>query len=80
MKSCIIQEHINGFQKGVRHVAFFYKEVDVADPRFDVNKDVVDSQLINEAESSPKEEVEKAMVDEDANAGATVEGEGDKAA
>jgi len=52
----------------------------VADPRFDVNKDVVDSQLINEAESSPKEEVEKAMVDEDANAGATVEGEGDKAA
>jgi len=23
LKSCIIQEHINGFQKGVRQVAFF---------------------------------------------------------
>jgi len=80
LKSCIVQEHINGFQKGVRQAAFFYKEVDVADPRFDVNKDVVDGQLIDEAESSPGEEVEKAMADEDANAGATVEGEGDKAA
>ncbi|QCD89124.1 hypothetical protein DEO72_LG4g62 [Vigna unguiculata] len=80
LKSCIIQEHINGFQKGVRQAAFFCKEVDVTDPRFDVNKDVVDGQLINEAESSLEEEVEKAMVDEEANAGATVEGEGDKAA
>jgi len=80
LKSCVIEEHINGFQKGVRQATFFCKEVNVADPRFDVNKDVVDDQLINEAESSPEEEVEKAMVDEDANARATVEGEGDKAA
>ena len=80
LKSCIIQEHINGFQKGVRQAAFFCKEVDMTDPRFDVNKDVVDGQLIHEAESSPEEEVEKAMADEEANAGVTVEGEGDKAA
>ena len=52
----------------------------MVDPRFDVNKDVVGGQVIDEAESSPKEEVEKAMADEDANAGATVEGEGDKVA
>ena len=80
LKNCIIQEHINGFQKGVRQAAFFCKEVDVADPRFDVDKDVVDGQLINEDESSPEKEVEKVMADEDVNAGATVEGEGDKAA
>jgi len=79
LKSCIIQEHINGFRKVVRQVTFFYKEVDVADPRFDVNKDVVDNQLIDQAESSPGEEVEKAMADEDTNAEAIVEGEGDKA-
>jgi len=80
LKSCIIQDHINGFQKGVRQATFFCKKVDVADPRFDVNKDVVDGQLINEAESSPEEEVEKAMTNEDVNAGATVGGDDDKAA
>jgi len=80
LKSCIIQEHINGFQKGVRQAAFFCKKVDVVDPRFDVNKDVMDGQLIDEAKSHPREEVEKAMADEDANVGAIVEGEGDKAA
>jgi len=58
----------------VRQAAFFCKEVDVADPRFDVDKDVVDGQLINEAESSPNEEVENTMADDDVNAGATVEG------
>ena len=52
----------------------------MADPRFDVNKDVVDNQLIDEPESSPGEEVEKAMADEEMNAEATVEGEDDKAA
>ena len=52
----------------------------MVDPRFDVNKDVVDDQLINEVESSPKEEVEKVMADEDVNAGVTVEGDDDKAA
>jgi len=52
----------------------------VADPRFDVNKDVVDDQLIDEAESSAGEKVEKNMADEDTNAEAIIEGEGDKAA
>ncbi|QCE03304.1 hypothetical protein DEO72_LG8g1328 [Vigna unguiculata] len=52
LKSCIIQEHINGFQKGLRQAAFFYKDVDVNDARFDVNKDVVDGVLVDEAKSS----------------------------
>jgi len=52
----------------------------VPDSRFDVNKDVVDGQLINEVESSLEEEEEKAMADEDVNAGVTVEGDDDKAA
>ena len=52
----------------------------MADPRFDVNKDVVDGQLINEAESSLEEEAEKAMADKDVNATATVEGDDDKTA
>ena len=49
LKGCIIQEHINGFQKGLRQTTFFYHDIDVADTRFDVNKDVVDGQLVNEA-------------------------------
>ena len=64
----------------MRQAAFLCKEVDVADPRFDVNKDVVDGQLINEAESSLEEEAEKAMADKDVNATATVEGDDDKTA
>jgi len=50
LKGCIIQEHINGFEKGLRQAAFFYQDVDAADSKFDVNKDVVDGQLVNEAE------------------------------
>ena len=53
LKSCIIQEHINGFQKGVRQASFFYENVDSNDVRFDVNKDVVDGVLIDEEESNP---------------------------
>jgi len=49
LKGCIIQEHINEFQKGLRQAAFFCQDVDAADTRFDVNKDVVDGQLVNEA-------------------------------
>ena len=67
LKGCIIQEHINGFQKGLRHAAFFYNDVDVSDSRFDVNKDVVDGQLISEAETNPKEVVEKITEEPDAN-------------
>jgi len=56
-KGFIIQEHINGFQKGLRQAAFVYKDVDVSDIRFDVNKDVVDGMIVDEVESSPKEDV-----------------------
>jgi len=80
LKGCIIQEHINGFQKRVRQVAFFCQDIDAADPRFDVNKDVVDGQLVNEVESSPEEEAEKGAVQEDENAGDTVEGDDNKEA
>ena len=37
-------------------MAFFYKDVDVSDVQFDVNKDVVDGLLMDEAESSPEED------------------------
>ena len=59
LKGCIIQEHINRFQKGLRQAAFFHQDVDAVDSRFYVNKDVVDGQLIDEAESSPEGEAEK---------------------
>jgi len=78
LKGCIIQEHINGFQKGLRQAAFFYKYVDAADSKFDVNKDVVNGQLINEAESSPKEEVEKEVTEEEKKAAIAVEGGDEK--
>ena len=67
LKGCIIQEDINEFQKGLRQASFFCKDVDVADMRFDVNKDVVDGQLVNEVKSSAEEEGEKAAVDDDKN-------------
>ena len=54
LKSCIIQEHINDFQMGVRKAIFFYENVDVNDARFDVNKDVIDGVLVDDAESSPE--------------------------
>ena len=54
LKSCIIQEHIKEFQKGVQQAAFFYENVDINDARFDVNKDVIDGILVDEAESSPE--------------------------
>jgi len=66
LKSCVIQEHINGFQKGLRQTAFFYKDVDVANVRFDVNKDVVDDMLVDEGESSSEGDAAKTV--EDANA------------
>ena len=80
LKGCIIQEHINGFQKDLRQAAFFCKDVDMADPRFDVNKDVVDGQLINEVETYSEEEAEKTTVDEDMNVEEAVEGGNDQAA
>jgi len=58
-------------------VAFFYQDVDVADSRFDVNKDVVDGQLINEDESSPNGEAEKEAVEEEKGTKDVVEGDND---
>jgi len=79
LKGCIIQEHINGFQKGLRQATFFYKDVDAADSKFDVNKDVVDGQLVNEAESSPEGEVEKEATEEEKEPAIAMEGGDDKA-
>jgi len=45
LKGCIIQEHINKFQKGVRQAAFFCQDINAVDPRFDVNKDVMKSRV-----------------------------------
>jgi len=51
-----------------------------ADPTFDVNKDVVDGQLVNEVESSLEEEAEKGATNEDGDAGDAMEGDDNKAA
>jgi len=67
LKSCIIQEHINDFQKGLRQDAFFYENFDGNDARFDVNKDVVDGVLVDEAESSPEGAAGKGAEDADVN-------------
>jgi len=42
LKGHIIQEYINGFQKGLRQTTFFHKDIDAFDAKFDMNKDVVD--------------------------------------
>ncbi|QCE03251.1 hypothetical protein DEO72_LG8g1275 [Vigna unguiculata] len=80
LKGCIIQEHTNGFQNGVRQAAFFCQDIDATDTIFDVNKDVVDGQLVNEVESSPEEEAEKGATGEDKDAKDVVEGDDNKAA
>jgi len=77
LKGCIIQEHINGFQKGLRQASFFHQDVDAVDSRFHVNKDVVDGQLINEDESSPDGEAEKGTIEEEKETEVTVEGGND---
>ena len=74
LKGCIIQEHINDFQKGLQQATFFHQDVDVADSKFDVNKDVVDGKLINEDESSPDEEAEKEAAEEEKEVDDVVEG------
>ena len=65
LKNRIIQEHINGFEKGLRQAAFFHQDVDVTDSKFDVNKDVVDGKLVKEDESSADEEVEEKATEEE---------------
>ncbi|QCE04144.1 hypothetical protein DEO72_LG8g2177 [Vigna unguiculata] len=48
LKNCIIQEHINGFEKGLPQATFFHQQVDIADSKFHVNKDVIDGKLVKE--------------------------------
>jgi len=64
LKNNIIQEHINGFEKGLRQTAFFHQDVDVTDSRFDVNKDVIDGKLVKEDEDSGNEEAQQVVEDE----------------
>jgi len=64
LKNNIIQEHINGFEKGLRQAAFFHQDVDVTDSKFDVNKDVVDGKLVKEDEGDDEEVEEKAAEEE----------------
>jgi len=58
LNNSIIQEHINGFEKGLRQATFFHREVDVTDVKFDVNKDVVDGRLVNEDDGSAVQEAD----------------------
>jgi len=48
-------------------VAFFYKDINASNARFDVNKDVVDGELVSEAGSSPEEEADKTTKAPDTN-------------
>jgi len=74
LKNIVIQEHINGFEKGLRQAAFFHPDVDVSDSRFDVDKDIVDGKLVREDVGDAEEVEEKATeggkkADEDAEVG-----------
>ena len=69
LKNNIIQEHINGFEKGLRQAAFFHQDVDITDSKFDVNKDVVDGKLVTEDESSADEGAEEKVVEDEKGAG-----------
>jgi len=69
LKNCIIQKHINGFEKGLRQAAFFHQDVDITDSKFDVNKDIIDEKLVKEDESSADEEAEEKAVEEEKGAG-----------
>jgi len=77
LKNSVIQEHINGFEKGLRQVAFFHPEVDVLDSRFDVDKDVVGGKLVREDEGDA-DEVEEKAAEEEKDAGAVVGGDENK--
>ena len=64
LKNSVIQEHINGFEKGLRQAAFFYPDVDALDSRFDVDKDVVGGKLVREDEGDDGDVEEKAAEEE----------------
>jgi len=78
LKNRVIQEHINGFEKGLRQAAFFHPDVDVSDSRFDLDKDIVDGKLVREDEGDA-EEVEEKAAEEEKDAEAAVGGDDNKA-
>jgi len=79
LKNSVIQEHINGFEKGLRQAAFFYKDVDALDSRFDVDKDVVGGKLVGEDEEG-EDEVGGEAPGAEKEADVTVEGDGNPTA
>jgi len=79
LKNSVIQEHINGFEKGLRQAAFFYKDVDALDSRFDVDKDVVGGKLVGEDEEG-EEGVGGEAPEAEKEADVTVEGDGNQTA
>ncbi|QCE14659.1 hypothetical protein DEO72_LG11g1662 [Vigna unguiculata] len=64
LKNSVIQEHINGFEKGLQQATFFHPDVDVSDSRFDVDKDIVDGKLVRKDEGDAEEVEEKAIKEE----------------
>ena len=79
LKNSVIQEHINGFEKGLRQAAFFYKDVDALDSRFDVDKDVVGGKLVGEDEEG-EEGVGSEAPEGEKEADVIVEGDGNQTA
>jgi len=77
LKNSVIQEHINGFEKGLRQAAFFHPNVDVSDSRFDVDKDIVGGKLVREDEGDA-EEVEEKVAEEEKDAEAALGGDENK--
>ncbi|QCD83415.1 hypothetical protein DEO72_LG2g3759 [Vigna unguiculata] len=78
LKNSVIQEHINGFEKGLRQAAFFYNDVDALDSRFDVDKDVVGGKLVGEDEEGG-EGVGNEAAEEEKEVDATVDGDDNNA-
>ena len=79
LKNSVIQEHINDFEKGLRQAAFFYKDVDALDSRFDVDKDVIGGKLVGEDEGG-EEEVGGEATEAEKEADATVDGDDNRTA
>jgi len=52
LKGHIIQEHINGFNKGLRQATFFCKVVEPTNSKYDVNKDIFYGRLVDEDDLS----------------------------
>ncbi|QCD83265.1 hypothetical protein DEO72_LG2g3608 [Vigna unguiculata] len=58
LKNSIIQEHINGFEKGLRQTAFFHQDVDVTDSSWTGNPSRYKDMGMDELSADDKEVVE----------------------